>query len=140
MGPKGSLAGAFCMKKLFQITWVFSLITPFFLLDLKWAVIVLLINFIGILPLGFLIVGVLKPLIGAGHWLLSYLSGVGEITFYLLLNRFLNHPKNFLLALVMVYLINQSGRIFRPRFQADEAITLMGFLSILSLGYLFRLI
>lgn len=127
------------MGKILQIIWLFSLTIPFFLLDWKWAVIVLLINFIGILPLGLLITGVSKPIFGSGHWLLFYADGVGEAAFYLLLNRFLNHPEKFLLALVTVYFVNQLGRLFRVTFQLDEAVTLMGFLSLLGFGYLFGL-
>lgn len=127
------------MGKILQITWVFSLIASFLLLDWKWAIIVLLINFIGILPLGLLVVGILKPIFGPGHWLLSYISGVSEAILYLLLNGFLDHPDRFLLALVMVYLINQLGRIFRMmRFQLDEAVSLVGFLSLVGISFLFR--
>lgn len=127
------------MGKILQITWVFSLIASFLLLDWKWAIIVLLINFIGILPLGLLVVGILKPIFGPGHWLLSYISGVSEAVLYLLLNGFLDHPDRFLLALVMVYLINQLGRIFRMmRFQLDEVVSLVGFLSLVGISFLFR--
>lgn len=125
------------MYKIFQLSWVLSLIVPFLLIDWKWALIVLFINFIGILPLDILMVSVLKPIFGPGHWLLFYAGGVSEAGFYLLLNRFLDHPDNFLLALVVVYLINQLGRIFRVGVQLDEAITLIGFLSFLGFGYLF---
>lgn len=125
------------MNKILQITWLFSVIAPFLLIDWKWAVIVLLINFIGILPLGILTISVLKPIFGPGHWFLSYAGGISEATLYLLLNRFLNHPDKFLLALIIVYFINQIGRIFRIRFQSDEALILAGFLSLLVLGFVF---
>ena len=95
------------------------------------------LNIIGIIPLGIIIVSVLKPIFGQGHWFLFYANGVGEATLYLLLNRFLNHPENFLLALVVVYFINQLGRIFHISFRLDEAITFLGFLSLLGLGYVF---
>jgi|SRR3989338_8725779 len=126
------------MNQIFQFAWLLSLITPFLLLDWKWALIVLLINFIGILPLGLVIIGLLKPIFGPGHWTLDFYTGISEGLFYLLLNSLINHPDNFLSALVIVYLINQVGRIFRASIQLDEVVTLVGFLSILILNYLFR--
>lgn len=127
------------MKKILQFTWILSLIIPFLLLDWKWAVIVLMISFIGILPLGILIIGVLKPIFGAGHWVLNFFTGIGEALLYALLNSYLNPSAKFMLALVLVYLINQIGRVFRTNaFQIDEAITLSGFICFLGINYLFR--
>lgn len=125
------------MTKILQLTWIFSLIVPFFLLDWKWAIIVLVINFIGIMPLGILIVSVLKPIFGPGHWSLNFFTGIGEALFYALLNSYLNPSGKFILALVLVYLINQIGRVFRANtVQIDEAITLLGFLCFLGINYL----
>lgn len=127
------------MKKILQLAWIFSLIIPFLLLDWKWAIIVLVINFIGILPLGILIIGVLKPIFGVGHWVLNFFTGIGEAFLYALLNNYLNPSAKFMLALVSVYLINQIGRVFRTNaIQIDEAITLFGFLCFLGINYLFR--
>lgn len=119
-----------------RMTWVFSLIIPFVLLEWKWAIITLLINFIGILPLGILVIGILKPVFGAGHWILSFFTGISEALFYVLLASYLNPPDKFLLALVIVYLINQTGRMFRSgNLGKDEAITLLGFISFLIINF-----
>lgn len=123
------------MNKIFQFIWILSLIIPFLLLDWRWAFIALLINFIGILPLGILIISVLKPIFGAGHWLLSFFDGIGEAFFYVLLSNLINAPDKFLLTLILVYFVNQFGRIFRVGFQSDEAVTLLGFITFLGINY-----
>ena len=126
------------MRKIFQFAWVFSLITPFLLLDWKWALLALLVGFIGILPLGLLIVGVLKPIFGSGHWILSLFTGISEALFYVLLCSYVNPPDKFLVALIMVYLINQTGRMFRTNsIERHEVITLLGFIAFFIINIFF---
>lgn len=119
-----------------QFSWILSVIVPFLLLEWKWALLVLFINFIGILPLGILVVAILKPLYGAGHWVLFFFGGVSEAILYVILNDYLDHPKNFLLSLIVVYLFNQLSRVFRGKFQKDEIYTLAGFLTGLGVNLL----
>ena len=124
------------MKLFMQFSWILSVIVPFLLLEWKWALLVLFINFIGILPLGILVVAILKPLYGAGHWVLFFFGGVSEAILYVILNDYLDHPKNFLLSLIVVYLFNQLSRVFRGKFQKDEIYTLAGFLTGLGVNLL----
>ena len=128
------------MNKIYKFAWLVSLLVPFLLLNWKWAIVVLFINFIGILPLGIITVGILKPIFGAGHWLLFVAGGVSEALLYILLNLYLNHPNNFMIALVSVYLVNQLGRIFRAGIQKDELITMVGFLGAVLVYYSFGLL
>lgn len=124
------------MQLFIKFSWLLSVIVPFLLLDWKSALLVLFINFIGILPLGILVVAILKPLYGAGHWVLFFFGGVSEAILYVILNDYLDHPKNFLLSLIVVYLFNQLSRVFRGKFQKDEIYTLAGFLTGLGVNLL----
>lgn len=124
------------MKIITQFAWIVSIIIPFLLLDFKWSLIVLMLNFVGVV-FSFPLLAILKPLFGSGHWYLSFSEGMSEAILYLLLNQYLHHPDKFLMALIIVYFVNQTGRIFRAGVQKEEAISLMGFLSILLLSYIF---
>ena len=132
------------LLNLTRVIWVLSFALPFVLLTPFWAILSIVLVFIGAFPIKIVTLSITKPIFRKNRKAIDLIDGAPEAATYFAVSLLFNAPPNFLLAVSTVYAINQLNRVVRSAtIDKDELNELIGFtvaiLSLTALGFLLEI-
>ena len=132
------------LLNLTRVIWVLSFALPFVLLTPFWAILSIVLVFIGAFPIKIVTLSITKPIFRKNRKAIDLIDGATEAATYFAVSLLFNAPPNFLLAVSTVYAINQLNRVVRSAtIDKDELNELIGFtvaiLSLTALGFLLEI-
>lgn len=129
------------LNKILPILWLITFILPFILLPLGWALVALFLVSIGVFPIQFIVLVITKPIFRNNRkMIIDLIDGSVEAILYFLISLLLNSPSNFLLALIVSYVVNQLNRVFRNgQFSKEEYCVLVGFMFVMLILFLLKI-